>query len=85
METRERPDGGETKAGRTVGQKLRLAGAALVAVLALVLVFQNQAPTETHFLAWSMEMPRFALLGFVWLLGIATGWFLRRRGGSGGR
>lgn len=80
METRERQDGGETGAGRTVGQKLRLAGAALVAVVALVLVFQNQAPTETHFLAWSMEMPRFALLGFVWLLGIATGWFLRRRG-----
>lgn len=80
METRERPEGGEKGTGRTMGQKLRLAGAALVGVVALLLVFQNQTPTETHFLVWSMEMPRFALLGFVWLLGIAAGWFLRRQG-----
>ena len=73
---------GETGGGgRTLGQKLRLAAAALVAVVALVLVFQNQEPTQTRFLTWSVEMPRFALLGFVWLLGIATGWFLRRRRG----
>lgn len=65
--------------GRTLGQKLRLAGAAVVAVVALLLVVQNQEPTQTRFLTWTLEMPRFALLGFVWLLGVATGWFLRRR------
>ena len=65
--------------GRTLGQKLKLVAAAAVAIVALLLVVQNQEPTQTRFLTWSLEMPRFALLGFVWLLGVAAGWFLRRR------
>ncbi len=67
--------------GRTFGEKLRLAAAAAIGALVVVLVLQNQEPTQTRFLGWSLEMPRFALLGFVYLLGAATGWFLRRRRG----
>lgn len=63
-----------------MGRKLRIAAVAATALVALLLVVQNQAPTRTQFLVWSVEMPRFALLGFVYLLGTATGWILRRRG-----
>lgn len=72
-----RPDRG--RPGRTLAGKIRLAGTAAATLAVLALVVQNQAPTETRFLYWSMEMPRFALLIFVYLLGMATGWLLRRR------
>lgn len=71
----------EDRGGRTLGQKAKLAAAAVVAAVALLLVLQNQEPTQTRFIVWSVEMPRFALLAFVYLLGTATGWFLRRRRG----
>lgn len=74
-------DGSGEERGRTFGEKLRLAGAAVIGAVVVVLVLQNQEPTQTRFLGWSLEMPRFALLGFVYLLGTATGWFLRRRRG----
>lgn len=69
------------KPGRALGRKLKVAAAVLLTAVAVVLVFQNQEPTQTRFLTWSIEMPRFALLAFVYLVGAATGWFLRRRGG----
>lgn len=76
-------DGSAPDGGRSLGQKLKLAAAAVVGIVVLLLVVQNQEPTQTRFLTWSVEMPRFALLVFVYLLGAATGWFVRRRGGDG--
>lgn len=56
----------------------------VLVVLVLVLVVQNQEPVRTRFLLWAVEMPRFALLTFVYLLGGATGWILRWQAGRGG-
>jgi uncharacterized membrane protein YciS (DUF1049 family) len=56
---------------------------AIVLVAAVILV-QNQEPVETRVLLWSAEMPRFALLGGVYLLGVATGWIVRWRSARGG-
>ena len=58
--------------------------AGLLAVVVLVLVFQNQEPVRTRFLLWQVEMPRFFLLAVVYLLGVVTGWiaFWRSRRSS---
>lgn len=66
----------------TMGQRIRhwLVGAA--ALIALLLVVQNQEPVNTNFLFWNAEMPRFLLLVLVYLLGTATGWILRWRSGK---
>ena len=86
-EPRDRPPEGRDEAapakpGLTLGQKLKIAVVATAGIVALLLVVQNQDPTQTSFLFWSVEMPRFALLAFVYLLGAATGFVMRgRRGG----
>lgn len=48
----------------------------LLAAVAVVLVVQNQEAVQTQVLFWSVEMPRFAMLATVYLLGAATGWIL---------
>lgn len=73
------PTGTRERTGRTVRESLKLASVVTAAVAVLLLALQNQAPTETRFLLWSAEMPRFALLGFVYLLGVVSGWMVRRR------
>lgn len=54
-----------------------------IVLVAVILLFQNQEPVETRVLLWSAEMPRFALLGVVYLLGVATGWVVRWRSRRG--
>lgn len=71
--------GSSGKTRRSIGRALRAVAGVLLAAVALLLVVQNQEPTQTRFLTWSVEMPRFALLAFVYLLGAATGWFLHRK------
>lgn len=66
--------------GRDVRGTVRTVAVAAAAIVALVLVVQNQEPVHTQVLFWSLEMPRFALLGGVYLLGAVTGWVARRRG-----
>lgn len=51
----------------------------LLAATALVLVVQNQEAVQTRVLFWTVEMPRFALLATVYLLGAATGWVVHWR------
>lgn len=48
--------------------------AGLLVALALVLVVQNQEAVQSQLFFWQVEMPRFALLGIVYLLGVTTGW-----------
>lgn len=54
-----------------------------IVLLALVILIQNQEPVQTRVLFWAAEMPRFALLGMVYLLGVATGWVVRWRSARG--
>lgn len=70
---------------RSVGQTVKLICVGLAVAAVLALAVQNQAPTETRFLVWSAEMPRFALLGIVYLLGVVSGWAVRGRRGRHGR
>lgn len=69
---------GDRSTGRKLKQQLKLAAGLLAAVVTLLLVVQNQEPMQTRFLTWTLEMPRFALLAFIYLLGAATGWIVRR-------
>jgi uncharacterized integral membrane protein len=76
---RETGEGSRGK-GRDVRGTVRTVTLVVAAVAALVLVVQNQETVQTRLLFWSVEMPRFALLGGVYLLGAATGWVARRGG-----
>lgn len=74
-------EAGPERTGLTLGQKVKMAVVATTGVVALLLLVQNQDPTQTSFLFWTVEMPRFALLAFVYLLGAATGFVVRGRRG----
>lgn len=63
---------------RPMRSKLKFALAGLLLVFVLVLVVQNQDPAITQILFWSVEAPRFALLAFVFLAGVVTGYVLGR-------
>lgn len=76
--TQEAEEGSSGK-GRDVKGTLRAVAVGVVAVVALVLVVQNQETVQTRVLFWGLEMPRFALLGVVYLLGAVTGWVAGRR------
>lgn len=70
---------------RSVGQTVKLICVGLAVAAVSALAVQNQAPTETRFLVWSAEMPRFALLGIVFLIGVVSGWAVRGRRERHGR
>ena len=53
--------------------KLKLFAALALALLSIILIYQNTAPVEIRFLFITMEMPRAALLTMVLLAGIALG------------
>lgn len=67
------------RSGRGVLQTVKLIFVGLAVAAVLAIAVQNQAPTETRFLVWSAEMPRFALLGIVYLVGVVSGWVVRGR------
>jgi lipopolysaccharide assembly protein A len=53
--------------------RFKLAAALGLALLAIILIYQNTAPMEVRFLFITLEMPRAALLTMVLLAGIALG------------
>ncbi len=53
--------------------KIRLAIVLIVAVLVLILVFQNRDSVETKFLFATVTMPRAALLFVTLVIGFAIG------------
>ena len=63
---------------RPVTSKLKFAVAGILLVIVLVLVIQNQEPVSTDILFWSVEAPGFALLAFVFLAGVVTGYVVGR-------
>lgn len=75
------PEAAPGRSRRSVGQIVKLIGVGLAVAAVLALAVQNQAATETRFFVWSAEMPRFALLGIVYLIGVVSGWAVRGRRG----
>jgi uncharacterized integral membrane protein len=58
---------------------MRLLTAALAILLLLVIVifaFQNRAPVDVLFLAWSLSMPKIFLILGTYVLGMLSGWGL---------
>lgn len=72
----------EQIAGKSLYQKIRLYILVIIAVLAVIIIFQNTDNVKTQLLFWSITMPRAALLSVATLVGFAGGviWVgLRRR------
>lgn len=65
-------------ADSTAGSKLKIAFAAILLAVVLVLVYQNQEPITTEALLWTFEAPRFVVLAMVFLAGIVVGYVLGR-------
>jgi len=58
---------------------------AVIVVLVLVFVLQNQAPCSVRFLWWRSEVPTIALLIATFISGIIVGWVLAAFGRRQGR
>nr|WP_320015163.1 LapA family protein [uncultured Desulfobacter sp.] len=54
-------------------QKIKLISGLILVAITLVIFFQNTQAVETHFLFWTMTMPRAALLAITMLIGIFIG------------
>jgi uncharacterized integral membrane protein len=67
------PDGHQGRKETAAMTKFKLSAALALALLAIILIYQNTAPTEVRFLFITLEMPRAALLTMVLLAGIALG------------
>ena len=68
--------------GKSLYQKVRLYTLVGIAVLAVIVIFQNTEDVKTHLLFWTIEMPRAALLSVTVLAGFTGGVIcmgLRRR------
>jgi uncharacterized integral membrane protein len=57
----------------------KLIGPAVIAVLALIFVFQNTASGRVDFLFWSFEAPAWLWLLIIFLAGGISGWLFGRR------
>ena len=55
--------------------KVKLVAALVLAILAIIVVFQNMEPVATQLLFITIEMPRAAMLALTLLVGIAIGVF----------
>ncbi len=58
---------------RRITNKIKVAVAAVVAVLAIIVIFQNTEVVKTQLLFVSVEMPRALLLIVTLLLGVLLG------------
>lgn len=71
----------QTTQSKTVSP--RLVVALLLALVALVFVFQNTASKDVRFLFWSTSMPAWVWLLAVFVAGVVVGslfpWFRRKR------
>lgn len=54
-------------------QKAKITLSAVGIILALIIFLQNTATVETRFLFITVEMPRAALLGLTFVLGLLVG------------
>lgn len=72
----------DERPAKSLYQKVRLYSMLAVALIAVIVIFQNTEDTEVKVLFWTVTMPRPALLGAAVLMGFAAGaiWSgLRRR------
>lgn len=61
---------------RTLLEKLRLVVALIAVALVVILFFQNQETVTTHVFFWTVAMPRFVLLGSVFVMGALAGYLV---------
>ena len=59
--------------GRSLYQKLRLYTLVGIALLAVIVIFQNTENVKTQLLFWTIEMPLAALLSVIMIAGFAGG------------
>jgi uncharacterized integral membrane protein len=57
-------------------KKLKLTSAAILAILVVILIFQNTTAVDTKILFITVTMPRALLLFITWLIGVAVGLLL---------
>lgn len=61
------------------GVSARMIGAAILAIIAIIFVFQNSASGRIHFLFWNFSMPAWIWLLIVLVVGVVIGsmfpWF----------
>ncbi|MEQ4207407.1 LapA family protein [Actinopolymorpha sp. B9G3] len=57
----------------------RIAGFAVLAVISLVFIFQNTAPTTVRLLVPEVTMPLWAALLIAWVLGLLASMFTLHR------
>jgi lipopolysaccharide assembly protein A len=62
----------------------RLIIAVVLAVLALIFVFQNRARVSMHYLWANFTSPLWLMLVVTLLIGVVIGWLVRRRAGRRG-
>lgn len=60
-------------------KKIQLIGAAILAVLTLIVILQNLEPAPTEILFVTIEMPRALLLGVTLLIGFVVGLLVAAR------
>lgn len=56
--------------------KLRIAGAAVGALIVVIVILQNTVPVTVKFLLMEFSLPNAVLMGVAWLLGLAVGFVL---------
>ncbi len=63
---------------KTFQSKARLSIIAILALLVFILVVQNQETVSTQVYFWTVEMPRFVLLGTFFFVGGFAGYMVGR-------
>jgi uncharacterized integral membrane protein len=67
----------------SIARNPKVIGAAVVAVLALIFVFQNTDKGRVHFLFWTISMPAWIWLLIIFAAGVVVGslfpWLRRRK------
>jgi uncharacterized integral membrane protein len=67
------------EAGRGTDLAKRLVGPVIIALAVLLFVAQNKERQSFSFLVFDFDAPLWLMLAVTALLGIAIGWFLKRR------
>ncbi|MBO1225434.1 MAG: LapA family protein [Candidatus Scalindua sediminis] len=49
----------------------------VLAVIMVIVVFQNVAPVKIHFLFWTFTSSRYLVIFLLFSIGFITGWLLR--------
>ncbi|MGD9704116.1 MAG: lipopolysaccharide assembly protein LapA domain-containing protein [Acidimicrobiia bacterium] len=77
----DRPAGSDARPGRAgMGVSPKMIGTAVLALLALIFVFQNTDSRKVTFLFWDFDAATWLWLLVVFVAGMIVGWMLARFG-----